>query len=73
MAKHDLSYDEITPEGLALIDEWAEWWSYYLLKASADLAVEKGACGWFDQTKYSKGILPNDTYKKTVDELVPYK
>lgn len=73
MAKHDLTYDGITPEGLALIDEWAEWWSYYLLKASADLAVEKGACGWFDQTKYSKGILPNDTYKKTVDELVPYK
>ena len=73
LAKHDLTYDGITPEGLALIDEWAEWWSYYLLKASADLAVEKGACGWFNQTKYSKGILPNDTYKKTVDELVPYK
>lgn len=42
---------------------------YYCLEASNTLAKEKGACGWFDQTKYSKGILPIDTYKKTVDDL----
>ena len=29
--------------GLALVDEWAEAWSYYLIKASADLAIENGA------------------------------
>lgn len=73
LAKNDLDYQNITPEGLAMVDEYAEWWSYYLIKASADLAVEKGACEWNSQTKYSRGILPIDTYKKTVDELVPYK
>ena len=42
---------------------------YYLLKASNRLAQEKGACEWFDQTNYAKGILPIDTYKPTIDEL----
>lgn len=48
---------------------------YYLLKASVNLAKEKGACEWFNRTKYSKGILPIDTYKKEVDEIsnVPLK
>lgn len=69
MAKNDMSY---TTPNLALIDEYAEAWSYYLIKASADLAVEQGACAWNDQTKYSDGILPIDTYKKDVDELVPH-
>ena len=41
------------------------------LKASNELAKEKGACGYFDRTKYADGILPIDTYKKDVDELVP--
>lgn len=43
---------------------------YYLLKASNKLAKEKGHCDWFNQTKYSQGILPIDTYKKTVDKLI---
>jgi ribonucleoside-diphosphate reductase alpha chain len=42
---------------------------YYLLKASNQLAKEKGACDDFGLTKYSKGILPIDTYKKEVDEI----
>lgn len=42
---------------------------YYLLKASNNLAKEKGACPTFTDTKYSRGILPIDTYKKDVDEL----
>lgn len=42
---------------------------YYLLKASNNLAKEKGACPAFADTKYSRGILPIDTYKKDVDEL----
>lgn len=73
MAKNDLSYQDIDTDGLEKIDEFAEAWSYYLIKTSADLAIEKGACGWSDETKYGLGILPNDTYKKAVDELVPYK
>src|SRR5210317_364984 len=72
MAKHDLSYQDITPEGLELIDEYAEAWSYYLIKASADLAVEQGAPTGNMETKYGHGITPNQTYKKDVDELIPH-
>jgi len=43
---------------------------YYLMKASMNLAKEFGPCEWFGQTKLSKGILPIDTYKKSVDKLV---
>lgn len=38
---------------------------YYLLKAFNELAKEQGACPWFNETTYAKGILPIDTYKKT--------
>jgi len=69
LAKNDTSYQD---PNLELIDEWAEAWSYYLIKASADLAVEKGACLSTHETKYSKGITPNQTYKKELDELVPH-
>lgn len=70
MAKHDLKYQDIDEAGLALIDEYAEAWSYYLIKSSVDLAEEFGPCEKYRDTKYSKGILPIDTYKKEVDELV---
>ena len=73
MAKHDLTYQGITPEGLQLIDEWAEAWSYYLIKASADLAVEQGCIPGIEETKYGQGITPNQTYKKDLDELIPHK
>ena len=66
MAKNDMTYSN--PD-LVKIDEYAEAWSYYLIKASADLAAEKGACLWNDQTKYSDGLLPIDTYKRDVDDL----
>ena len=73
MAKHDLSYQDITTEGLELIDEYAEAWSYYLIKASANLAVEKGNIPGICETKYGSGITPNQTYKKDLDELVKHK
>jgi ribonucleoside-diphosphate reductase alpha chain len=69
IAKNGMSYSK--PD-LELLDEYTEAWSYYLIKASADLAAEQGACGWNDQTKYSDGVLPIDTYKRDVDELVPH-
>ena len=53
-----------------MIHEYTEAWSYYLIKASIDLARERGACLKTDETKYSQGIMPIDTYKKDVDELV---
>jgi len=70
LAKNDTNY---TNPNLELVDEYAEAWSYYLTKASADLATEKGACLSNNNTKYSRGILPIDTRKPAVDELVPYK
>jgi ribonucleoside-diphosphate reductase alpha chain len=56
-----------------LVDEYAEAWSYYLIKASADLAEEQGACTRWQDLKSAKGVLPIDTRKRDVDELVPYQ
>ena len=47
----------------------AESFQYYLLKASNQIAKEKGHCEYFGRTKYSDGILPIDTYKRDVDEI----
>jgi ribonucleoside-diphosphate reductase alpha chain len=67
LAKRGLKYDE---GALETVDEYAEAWSYYLIKASNELAKEHGAPSKSRETKYSLGILPIDTYKKEVDELV---
>lgn len=67
LAKRGLKYDT---DALSTINEWAEAWSYYLLKASVNLAKEFGKCEMFENLKYSKGILPIDTYKRDVDDLV---
>lgn len=69
LAKNDLTYQDIDSSGLNLLHKYAEAWSYYLIKASIDLAKEKGAPPKSNETKYSQGILPIDTYKKDVDEL----
>jgi len=70
LAKNNSTYQE--PD-LELVDKWAEAWSYSLIKASNDLAIEKGACPKNMETKYGHGITPNQTYKKDVDELVKHK
>jgi ribonucleoside-diphosphate reductase alpha chain len=70
LAKNDVSYSD--PRALQLVDEYAEAWSYYLIKASNQLAIEKGAAPKSNETKYGNGILPIDTYKREVDELVPH-
>lgn len=70
LARNDLTYQHITEEGLKKIHEYAEAWSYYLIKASVDLAREKGACPFSHETKYHTGTMPIDTYKRDVDELV---
>jgi len=71
LAKHDLSYSD--PAALAEVDRWAQHWSYYLIRASVDLAREHGACPGSADTKYHQGVLPIDTYKQDVDELVPHQ
>jgi ribonucleoside-diphosphate reductase alpha chain len=66
LAKNDSTYSN--PD-LDLVHEYAEAWSYYLIKASVQLAGESGACPKSDETKYGLGIFPINTYKAEVDEL----
>ena len=68
LAKHKVSYDN--PKAWEFVHDLSEAFQYYLLKASNELAKEQGKCGYFDKTTYSDGILPIDTYKKDVDEIV---
>jgi len=70
LAKRGLKYDK---EAYDIVDEYAEAWSYYLIKASMEIAEEKGACLLSNETKYASGKLPNDTYKGAVDNLVKRK
>lgn len=46
-----------------------EAFQFYLIKASMELAKEKGPCELYEQTKYSKGLFPIDTYCKNLDEV----
>ena len=69
LARNDLSFQNISEEGLQKIHQFSEAWSYYLIKASIDLAKEKGACAKSNETKYAEGLFPIHTYKKEVDEL----
>ena len=73
MAKNDISYQDVNAKGLALIHEWTEAWSYYIIKASIEIAEEQGPCPGVHESKYGHGILPIDTYKKDVDTLCPPK
>jgi len=68
LAKKGYSYEQ--KMGWKQVDKLTEAFQYYLLKASNQVAKEKGKCEYFDRTKYSDGILPIDTYKKEVDEVV---
>lgn len=70
LAKRGLKYDESAFE---VIDEYAEAWSYYLIKASAELAKEKGEIPLNNETKYGHGVLPIDTYKSAINNLVEHK
>lgn len=67
LAKLGFSYED--PRAWDAVHKLSESTQYYLLKASNNLAKEKGACTDFNRTKYSLGILPIDTYKKDVDQI----
>ena len=71
LAKKGEHYDD--PNAWKLIHELTEEFQYHLIKASAQLAKEKGACEWYDQTKYADGLMPIDTYKRDVDSIVKPK
>ena len=68
LAKNKMKYDD--PAAPELVHELLESFQYYLIKASVKLAREKGPCEQFAMTKYSQGILPIDTYKSSVDNIV---
>ena len=68
LAKNRVKYSD--QNAWNLVHELTEKFQYYLLKSSNEIAKEKGACDYFDRTKYSQGILPIDTYKKDVDDIV---
>ncbi len=67
LAKHGKRYSDGSANNLT--HETFEAIQYYLLKASNELAKEQGACPWFNETTYAKGILPIDTYKKDLDAI----
>ena len=71
LAKHKVKYDD--PKAWQIVHDLTEKFQYYLLKSSNTIAKEKGACFYYHKTKYHNGILPIDTYKKDVDDLVPNK
>ena len=71
LAKQGVSYDD--PKAWELVHDLTESFQYYLIKSTVNLAKEKGACEYSDHTKYAQGILPIDTYKKDIDEIVPNK
>jgi ribonucleoside-diphosphate reductase alpha chain len=69
LAKHGHNYDD--PAAWKLVHDLTEAFQYHLIKATVRLAREKGPCEYSHRTKYAQGILPIDTYKKDVDEIVP--
>jgi ribonucleoside-diphosphate reductase alpha chain len=68
LARNGVKYEDQT--AWKLVHDLSEAFQYYLLKASNQLAREKGPCEYFNRTKYAEGILPIDTYKKDVDSVV---
>ena len=71
LAKHGVKYSDGSANNLT--HRTFEAMQYYLLKASNELAMEKGACPLFHETTYSQGILPIDTYKRDLDDIVKAK
>ncbi|MGE6359992.1 class 1a ribonucleoside-diphosphate reductase subunit alpha [Psychrobacter glacincola] len=67
LAKNGVRYSD--DSALGLTHQTFEALQFYLLKASNKLAKEQGACPAFNETTYSQGILPIDTYKKDLDKI----
>jgi ribonucleoside-diphosphate reductase alpha chain len=67
LAKNGVRYSDGSANGL--VHRTFEAIQYYLLKASNQLAKERGACPKFDETTYAKGLLPIDTYKREIDDF----
>ena len=67
LAKNGMKYSDGSANNLT--HKTFEAIQFYLLKASMNLAKEYGACPLFNETTYSQGILPIDTYKRDLDKI----
>lgn len=67
LAKNGVKYSDHSANGL--IHKTFEAIQYYLMKASNNLAIEQGPCPLFNETTYSQGLMPIDTYKKDIDKI----
>ena len=69
LAKNGVKYSD--KEAWAMVDRLSEAFQYYLLRASCDVAEEKGKCDYFSEQNMQKDYYPIDHYKKEIDEIVP--
>ncbi|MFT2091153.1 class 1a ribonucleoside-diphosphate reductase subunit alpha [Paraglaciecola sp. 2405UD69-4] len=67
LAKNGVKYSDGSANGL--VHKTFEAMQYNLMKASCNLAKEKGACPKFDETTYFQGLMPTDTYKNDLDKI----
>jgi ribonucleoside-diphosphate reductase alpha chain len=68
LAREKVHYSD--PGAPWLVHTYAEEFALGLTRASVELAKVKGPCKKFGDTKYSRGVLPIDTYAKAVDDIV---
>lgn len=67
LAKHNQKYtDESSPD---FLHPFMEGMSYFTIKASVELAKERGRIPGWENTKWSKGILPVDKYRPFMDTI----
>ncbi len=69
LAEHKIMWG--SDEHFHKIDEIMEMISYNAIRASSNLAVEKGKYPEFEGSKWSKGIMPIDTANKEAKKLTP--
>ncbi len=67
LAKNGVRYSDGSANNLT--HKTFEAIQFNLLKASLELAKEKGACPAFNETTYAQGILPIDTYKEDLNGI----
>lgn len=68
LAKNGVKYADHA--ALELMHDTMEAISFYCIKASIELAKERGPCLGYENTTWSDGILPIDRYNKNVDSII---
>lgn len=68
LAKNGVKYSD--QAAYVLMHDTMEAISFYCIKASIELAKEKGRCPGFAETKWADGLMPIHRYNKNVDKIV---